>query len=645
MAVDMFALGTAFLASDNAPEFQGINQEEVPGTSILAEVGCENYVREGSANSLRGTTIAADPVENKSTVILEAAEMSGEEAQEVSGSKEIEYSFWKQIGEASNLEGTPGELETEKMKGSSELVPEELGNSSFEEVTMNEEVEKKDGFSCDYNLVVHENECFEAMEKELKCRAHNLMDKEKASILGDEFNYDDSNKYSGRENLESEIKNSECKESKDAAPVKPEDPLELQGLEEMNVNVGAVGIVFLAPSGGAEYEASYTNFEEQSSSQMLLPTYSGEEESTEIQVTELPDKLSSKSTDCTNENYDSEVEGSLVDEAEATPLSRGEEKHLADSSRLEISVSFETIDVMCEKGSSEHEEPDTVSALEETVEEGLVSANFKESLESEVMAQFTEEKEIVDILEGKFDSDDAKDVAGDNGSVRFSPQKFDFAVSEGVFLPKVALAPNPDEDFKDPTEFTELQFFAETSSSLQHELGADNCSSPSTALEHLGNEQEREIASIVDAAANITSPMTDSSNRNKASYVCKEQEHDGQEENGNTHCSLSRRAPFEDVNREATSNLIGSGNLEIRGGEISSLLNDMWISTVQVEKQTRRIGSQKLKALESLKLSSEMKENTPVVKQVQLSDRGLGKSATSVCKRRALQDLKTVKEQ
>lgn len=210
------------------------------------------------------------------------------------------------------------------------------------------------------------------------------------------------------------------------------------------------------------------------------------EESTEIQVTELPDKLSSKSTDCTNENYDSEVEGSLVDEAEATPLSRGEEKHLADSSRQEISVSFETIDVMCEKGSSEHEEPDTVSALEETVEEGLVSANFKESLESEVMAQFTEEKEIVGILEGKFDSDDAKDVAGDNGSVQFSPQKFDFAGSEGVFLPKVALAPNPDEDFKDPTEFTELQFFAETSSSLQHELGANNCSSPSTALEHLG---------------------------------------------------------------------------------------------------------------------------------------------------------------
>lgn len=207
------------------------------------------------------------------------------------------------------------------------------------------------------------------------------------------------------------------------------------------------------------------------------------EESTEIQATELPDKPSSKSNDCTNENYDSEVEGSLVDEAEATPVSTGEEEHLADSSRLEISVSFETKDVMCEKGSSEHEEePDTVSALKETVEEGLVSANFKESLDSEVMAQFTQEKEIVDILEGKFDRDDAKDVAGDNGS----PQKFDFAGSEGVFLPKVALAPSPDEDFKDPTEFTELQVFAETSSSLQHELGADNSSSILTALEHLG---------------------------------------------------------------------------------------------------------------------------------------------------------------
>lgn len=241
-------------------ECVGINQEEVPGTSILAEVGCENYVKEGSANSLRGTMIAVDPVENKSPVISEAAEMSGEEAQEVSGSKEIEYSFWKEIGEASNLEGTPGELETEKMKGSSELVLEELGNSSFEEVTMNEEVEKKDGFTCDYTLVVHENECFEAMEKELKYRAHNLIDKEKASILGDEFNYDDSKEYSERENPESEIKNSDCKESKDAAPVKPEDPLELQGLEEMNANVGAVGIVFLAPSGGAVYEGEWSRY-------------------------------------------------------------------------------------------------------------------------------------------------------------------------------------------------------------------------------------------------------------------------------------------------------------------------------------------------------------------------------------------------
>lgn len=153
------------------------------------------------------------------------------------------------------------------------------------------------------------------------------------------------------------------------------------------------------------------------------------------------------------------------------------------------------------------------------------------------------------------------------------------------------------------------------------------------------------MASIVDAAANITSPMTDSSNRNKAAYVCKEQEHEGQEENDNTHCSFSRCAPFEDMNPEATLNLIGSGNLEIRAGEISSLLNDTWISTVQVENRTRRIGSQKLKAVESMKLSSEMKENTPVVKQVQLSDRSIGKSATSVCKRRALQDLKTVKEQ
>ncbi|KAJ8641608.1 hypothetical protein MRB53_018302 [Persea americana] len=706
MTVDMFALGTPFPASVNAPEFQdcmsskkqstafgshaspnvnamgldvenfnlttseclGINQEEVPGTSILAQFGCENYVKEGSANSLRGTMMAVDPVENKSPVICEGAEMSGKVAQEVSGSKEIEYSFWKEIGEASDFEGTLCELEyrmevlahfapekldckdhaeTEKMKGSSELVLEEPGNNSFEEVTVNEEVEKKEGFSCDYTQVVHENECFEAMEEELKCRAHNSIDKEMASILGDECNYNDSKEYSEKENPESEIKNSDCKESNDAAPVKREDPLEVQGLEEMNADVGAVGIVYLAPSGGAEYEASYTNFEEQSSSQILLPTDSGEEESTEIQVTELPDKPSSKSTDCTNENYDSEVEGSLVDEAEATPVSTGEEEHLADSSRLEISVSFETKDVMCEKGSSEHEEElDTVSALKETVEEGLVSANFKESLDSEVMAQFTEEKEIVDILEGKFDRDDAKDVAGANGSVEFSPQEFDFAGSEGVFLPKVALAPSPDEDFKDPTEFTELQVFAETSSSLQHEVGA-NSSSILTALEHLvsGNEHERELASIVDAAANITSPMTDSINRNKASYVCKEQERDGQEENGNTHSSLSRHAPFEDVIREATSNLIGSGNLEVRVGEVSGLLNDMWISTVQVEKRTRGIGSQKLKSVESLKFSSEMKENTPVVKQVQLSDRSLGKSATSVCKRRALQDLKTVKEQ
>lgn len=38
------------------------------------------------------------------------------------------------------------------------------------------------------------------------------------------------------------------------------DPLELQGLEEMNANVGAVGIVFLAPSGGGEYEGEWSRY-------------------------------------------------------------------------------------------------------------------------------------------------------------------------------------------------------------------------------------------------------------------------------------------------------------------------------------------------------------------------------------------------
>lgn len=405
--------------------YAGINQAEVQATSVSEEFGYENYVKEGSTNSLCGTGIAVESVEDGSLITCEGAEMKGQENQEVSGSEEIESSLWKEF-EASNLEGIFGELEhrieelayfaqekldcedhaeTDMMKGPGESVLEELGCTSLEEVTVNKEVEKKDGFSCDYAQVVKEK--LGAMEKELKCRTDNITDKEVAYIVRDELNFKYCIEIGERENADCETKNSDCKESEEAALEKPEDLLEVQGVEEMNSGIGALGA-----------------------------------------------------------------------------------------------------------------------------------------------------------------------------------------------LGTVYLAPNNEES--------------------------------------------------VDAAANIRSPVTDSSNRSTESYVCQEQEHDGREENGNTRSSLSMHVPSRDVTLEAMSNLIGSGNFETRVEEISSLFDDMWISTVQVERRNRRIGSQTLKSVECLKhqlLMTEMKENTPVVKRAQLSNHTLGKSATSVHKRQALQDLQTVKEQ
>ncbi|XP_077248678.1 uncharacterized protein LOC143888208 isoform X2 [Tasmannia lanceolata] len=95
---------------------------------------------------------------------------------------------------------------------------------------------------------------------------------------------------------------------------------------------------------------------------------------------------------------------------------------------------------------------------------------------------------------------------------------------------------------------------------------------------------------------------------------------------------------------KVTSELIGNGNLEDQVEVISSRFNETFISTVKADKKASRVENTPMRPLGSSKhwrTVTKMKENTPILKREQSSNRKVGKSATPMLRRQPLENLQS----